>query len=278
MLPFDACAPVCSQNFNVDERLVKPWNQLQQAKVHVAEFLSDAAGGTSIDLEAGLDAALITFETVLTDEVLQQFGKMFDLGNYSDAEGDPLRGLSRISVLVGTLGGELGRVAKQAYDTERTRQKDVLDKIHLRGFDLLKIEVLLEQDGFEKQSHAIEQYLEKSHEQASAMNAVPATCELVVEYRLAAKLIEKEVHSLVVSEFAPLFKDDFLQLSAEHINYLDGLCAHPARSLASSPLLSTLLTPDSACAQAGSYDQRALQRFAPTHAASAQRWSWRKCD
>ena len=62
---------------------------------------------------------------------------------------------------------------------------------------------------------AIEQYLEKSHEQASAMNAVPATCELVVEYKSAAKLIGKEVHSLVVGEFAPLFKDDFLDLAGE---------------------------------------------------------------
>ena len=75
----------------MEERLVKPWNQLQQAKVYVAEFLKDAAGGVSIDLQAELQTALATFETVLKVDVLQQFGKMFDMGNYADAEGDPPR-------------------------------------------------------------------------------------------------------------------------------------------------------------------------------------------
>jgi len=122
-------------------------------------------------------------------------------------------------------GDELGRVAKQAYDEERTRQKTELAKIHQRSFDLLPIEALLKlgQLGFEQQSHAIEQYLEKSHEQVMAMNAVPATCELIVEYKEAAKQISKEVHSIVASEFAPLLKNDFLELAPEHIDYLDGL-------------------------------------------------------
>ena len=242
--------------------------------MHVAEFLQDASDQMPIDLEVELQTMLATFERVLKEQVLQQHANMFDLGHYADAEGDATRGLMRISILVMKLevahGSELGRVAKQAYHAERDRQTAILEKIHLRSFEVLSIQALQETDGFQKQVHTIAQYLEMSYERYMAMNRVPNDSERSAQYASASKRINDEVRSLVVSEFTPLFKEDtFLEMTDYHVNYLDALC------VASSPSSPSLLFACKPCLarspQAGSHAQRALQGRGCPHAAATHR-------
>ena len=228
------------QAFRAQEHLVKPWNQLQAAKIHVAEFLQDASDKMPVDLEKELQTKLATFERVLKEQVLQQHANMFDAGHYADAEGDATRGLLRISILVMNLevahGSELGRVAKQAYHDERDRQRAILEKIHECSFEVLSIQALQETDGFQDQVHTIAQYLETSYERHTAMIKVPTDSDLFAEYASASKRINDEVRSLVVSEFTPLFKEDtFLEMTDYHVNYLDTLY------VASSPSTHSLL-------------------------------------
>jgi len=216
-------------NFNVQIQLVKPWNQLQAAKANVAEFLKDSSAKSVIDLDQRLKQALIKFERVFNDEVLQQHARMFDMGDYRGAEGNAHSGFMRDSILVLGIqmahGGELGQVARNAYDNERKRQKLILAELHVKKF-VLKDAATLEQEGsFEEQACIIEDFIKESHARVQAINEIPGECELIVEYKQAAKLITDEVRSVISTEFMPLYQDQFLDLSKEHINFLDNLLA-----------------------------------------------------
>ena len=46
---------------------MKPWNQLQAARINVSEFLKDASAKTVLDLEESLKRGLIKFEKVFKE-------------------------------------------------------------------------------------------------------------------------------------------------------------------------------------------------------------------
>lgn len=74
------------QSFSTQDHLVKPWNKLQAARSHTC-FLKDAPGETPIDLEEEISLKLTSFETVFNDRVLQPLANLFDMGDYTGAEG-----------------------------------------------------------------------------------------------------------------------------------------------------------------------------------------------
>ena len=102
------------QSFSVQKGLVQPWNQLQLAQSNMSEFFPDGSASQAFDLAPKMAEALQTFEQVWRDEVAK-YARMWSMVQYGDAEGNPSRGLMRLSILVrhqGGKGGELG--ARQA--------------------------------------------------------------------------------------------------------------------------------------------------------------------
>jgi len=214
------------QSFSTQEHLVKPWNQLQAARSHVC-FLKDAPGD-SFDLEAELVSMLQKFETILTMEVLKPFARMFDMGQYSDAEGNESFGLKRVSILVMQLqsaqGGQLHEVATRALNEERDRQREVLKTVHLVPFSLPS---LMEGEDntqlMEERVQLIDHYLERCFARIHQMSQCKGDCDIITEYSEAKMLLSKQARDLVVNEFGPVLKECYLNMSKWNVDYLESL-------------------------------------------------------
>ena len=102
------------QSFSVQKGLVQPWHQLQLAQSNMSEFFPDGSASQAFDLAPKMAEALQTFEQVWRDEVAK-YARMWNMAQYGDAEGNPSRGLMRLSILVHGIktanGGELGALA-----------------------------------------------------------------------------------------------------------------------------------------------------------------------
>ena len=218
------------QSFRAQDHLVKPWNQLQDARSHT-QFLNEASGSTKIDLDAELAQMVQRFEIVFTEEVLRPFAKMFDMGDYIAAEGDSTFGLKRVHILTDQIqaqGGQLGKVAKMALDAERDRQKTALEQAHQLPFDVA-LNLPQEDDDtlLNERMRDVDLFLEKSFTRISQLgqSQCKVDCVLATEYKAAHDRILKEVRAFLLEEFGPLFRDDYVNMHKMHVNYLHKLLA-----------------------------------------------------
>jgi len=214
-------------SFSTHEHLVKPWNQLHSARL-LECFLEDAPGDTPINLDAEIAQALQNFEEFLKERVIIQFAKMFDLGDFSSAEGSDTFGLKHISILVMQLqnaeGGNLYEVASNRLDEERARQKHQLGQIHLVRLVLPSpTEGQNNAEVYGERTRLIDQYLDQSFGQIRQISLCKADCDIFPEYSAAAKLIKAEVRKFLSVEFQPLMKDGYFEMQRENVDYLETL-------------------------------------------------------
>ena len=214
-------------SFSTHEHLVKPWNQLHAARL-LNFCLEESPGDTPINLDAEIAQALQNFEEFLKEKVITQFAKMFDLGDFSSAEGSDTFGLKRISILVMQLqsaeGGNLYEVALNSLDEERARQKHRLQQVHLVGFLLPSpMEGENNAEVFGERAQLIDHYLDQSFGQIRQISLCKADCDIFPEYSAAAKLIKAEVRNFLSVEFQPLMKDGYFEMQRENVDYLETL-------------------------------------------------------
>ena len=74
----------------------------------------------------------------------------------------------------------------------------------------------------------VDLFLDQSFARLGQLSQCKGDCVLVIEYKAAFDRIVKEVRSFFLSEFDPLFKDDYLNMSQVHVNYLDQLLSQMA--------------------------------------------------
>lgn len=74
------------QNFNTQEHLVKPWNNLLTTRTHAC-FVCDAIHESKFDLDEEIFATLLRFEETFKEHMLKPLANLFDIGDYSGAEG-----------------------------------------------------------------------------------------------------------------------------------------------------------------------------------------------